>query len=813
MKNKRCILFVVLIISGFIVTSCKNFFDGTEFLRDLTDVIDYVNTAYSDITLTAFNSYTESITPPATNYNDKYKKGDEININLSIKPSYQFVEWSATPSDAIEFSSKSSLLTTAKVLKDDIPITIEPIVCERPTVNFLPANVVAVEKNSAVVITFSHELNLTDDITLDLIKIVNEYGTEIQSQNFLPPVLDETKKVVTFDPNPENLISFEGNTLGITVKIPATFHYLYGNEKICLEKDVEYSYKVNQETLEKLELTFVNPDANAGTANLDGEVKLNLGQTQTLKFNILQDYYFEKWQILDSEGKFLNRETYNQFLDIGDENQVETSITAKKVGSGYTIKPKISIRPKIVAFAPGYSTIGVDRGSEIRVIFDQSMSIHSIYYTKSELEKEKKKYSNATFNYESYRIDEKDENGNDLYYCFSVNDGKEEHKYYKNIKIKLRNSEKSFIDGNYYGVPYFETDSILVIPVFGEVTYVGIEKQFADILPAYSDIEVTIEGDFVSNGGVKISGDYVVSYHTNGNFDNVAPRINNGGTVYSILGCTGKNKEEWNLIWQDNNEDTKEGQNYYYYLEDVKNAESISALQTLGVKDTKSITINQLDVEDDSGISDVVFTLYPVENKIYKDQSKEIMKFGVKLNEEKRIEIDGTDQSKFITVDFSPYKIEGVYKIVVSVVDIIGNISDVKFQIRDKYKDSSGSHTVYHNKDLFCIIDNVYNGDFDFAPTSANASTGTITGSVADYFWLAINKNINKQLALFEGVVSNIFVAPELAEYIVPITQDGEEKQINRYIETMLDDPYGYFIISQDAFGNIKLREYDSPWN
>lgn len=791
MKKNQKVFLVILSTLTLFLTACTNFNNGSDLINELDAILEYVNKMYTDVTITALNSYTEAITPPAGNYNTKYKKGDVIDLNLSIKSSYQFVEWKATPADAIEFSSSASLLTTATILKDDNPITIEPIVCERPTVSFLPANVVAVEKNSAVVITFSHELNLTDDITLDLIKIVNEYGTEIQSQNFLPPVLDETKKVVTFDPNPENLISFEGNTLGITVKVPAVFNYLYENEKICLEKDVEYSYKVNQETLDKLELTFENPDANAGTANLDGEVKLNLGQTQTLKFSVLKGYYFKEWQVLDSQGQTLTKETYEHFFKIDDVTKSEITIVVNKPGKGFVIKPIAKEYPNVIASSPAYSIMGVDAGNKIKVIFDKPMSISSIYWTKEEILS--LKGNNTDFKYSEYKVDNSYSNGEELYYCYSSKDEEGTvHKYYKNIEIKRKEGSryKSLLDGNYYDCPYFESETELVIPTAKK-----------DAVPTFSNIEVLIKG-FFDIYGTPLEKWYMFTYSTNSSSDNENPKVSNltGNDCITIKGYKGLeyNNEQWNMVLINDGENivvntdsipTDLEIDRQEILNNIKQCTNISELNSLNIFDTKKIEIRNIKISDDSALAYLISVLTPVDNNIYSSQSDEIIYAHYPLNGKSCTAYMANDDP--FSIDLSDYDIEGVYEVSFYIEDAVGNKIKLENLVPNTPNNKNRTRKQWVS---FCIIDNIYGGEATY--TFNSDFTCTVTAE-SGYYYLIGAKTTEDKIYILE---SNNIKSPDPTTHSVILNPDYlcNPNDLNIQFKRMCN----YYIIPYDEFGN-----------
>lgn len=712
MKKFSAFLSLCLILF-FPFISCSNFLSQSDFIEELNKAIDYANRDYADVTIAALNSYTESINPPAANYSDRYKAGDVISLSLTVKAGYQFVEWKSTGGD-VTFADSSSLVTTATINKSDSPITIEPVVCERPTVSFLPKNAVAVEKNSSVVITFSHEINLTDEVTLDLIKITNEYGTEIQNENFLPPQLDETKKVVTFDANPDNLLVFDGNTLNLTVIVPASFHYLYGQKQIFLQQDNTYTFTVNQQTLSKLNITVTNPDANKGNCNINGEYALNLGQVQNLNFSILQEYAFTGWVVKDAAGNTLLPEAYKQFFTIADVTKAETTVTALKVGSGFVIEPECVKRAQVVASTPVYEKTGVNRASDIRILFDQDMSEDSIGKS------------------------------GDL----------------KNIQIYKR-GDSSFSLKKYFGSPYFETPSILVIPTV---------KDKNNILPAFTDIEVVIGKGFVNSKGIEIAREYTCCYRTNGGHDIDGPKFKWQGKdeegIWNLNGTKPYNGIKWDLISNnpkviDTPEEERE-ENAYFDKRPLKedemekvflSADSFSTLETeYKIQDTKSVTVDGwITIEDESGIEEIVLTLTPVPNKLYPKQTSEKYSVIHSFTGEKKLVFGSTDpnatedEKKKLEFDLSELETEGIYKLGFSVIDVIGNVTEPVFYSKidvtmyvfngeDWIPYSSGAMTF--SPGVYCIVDNVFDTDFSYSyeKPEYNDRRYDITGSVGKYY-------------------------------------------------------------------------------
>lgn len=823
-KMFRSLFVTSLILSVFGLVSCKGFANGESFLDELDQTIAYLNASYADITLNALNSYTESISPATGNYNNKYKAGDSMKLEFVPTSSYQFIKWGATPEDAVTFEDEKSGKTKMTVKKVEEPITVEPVVCARPTVTFLPKNAVAVEKNTSIVITFSQAMNISDE-DLSSIQILCNRASALE--NYSAPVLDETKTVITFDADEENLLSFSGETADITVIIPQDFYYLSGEEKICLEQETSYMFTVNQQTLSKLGVTVSNPDANKGSCNLNGEYSLNIGQIQNLNFAVLQEYAFTNWAVKDADGNTVLPVVYEQFFEIGDVTAATTTVTALKVGSGFVIEPVCVKRAQVVASTPAYSSVGVARSFSIRVIFDQDMSEHSIYWTETEIKDIKASLAanGSTVTYEDYKVaNKKSENNENYYYAYVVNGS---NKYYKNIEIKKRGTTTSVLNGQYYGCPYFETDSTLVIPTG------------ADEVPEFTDIEFILSRNFVNMNGIEMAREYSGCYRTNGKWDVTGPilkyKAETINKLYSgsstevtlsdcVLKAAGKHSfldTDWSLIpalagfytYNENGSDDnskhvideqkKEKQESFTDYDTrsslISNATTVTELASLNVQYANSVDFSgtTASVEDVSGISDIVLTLTPVPNNLYPNQSNDVY----------RIIKDFAGETKLLDInmqfDFSSlHDAEGVYELSLTITDVVGNVKEITFGLegqserfgyvfdwKSKYEWSILPTSVY------CLVDNVNNGTFACVETDTNYN--------------------NEKYWVIEGVKGEYIVRDTYGTVITPnnisnywsnvdvkkINNDGEQVKFFAPRGRPYQTPY---VIMRDVLGNLK---------
>lgn len=809
MKKFRTIIVAGLIAAVGILTSCEGFNAGSDLFEELTNAVEYANASYADITLNALNSYTESITPATGNYNNKYKAGDSMDLNFVPTSSYQFISWSASPAEAVEFEDAKSGKTKLTIKDVSQPITVEPVVAARPTVTFLPKDAVAVEKNTSIVITFSQAMNITED---DLKTIQILLGKQDALESYAAPVLDETKTVITFDANQENLLSFTGDSADVTVIIPQSFHYLSGEEKITLESEIKYTFTVNQDTLTKLSLSVVNSDANTGVTNVSGELSLNMEQQLELSFNALQEYYFKNWAVYDSEGNALAAETYSQFFEIADITADATTITAKKIGTGYVIKPVCIKRPQVVASTPVYDTVGANRASNVKFIFDQDMSESSIYWTEAELKliKTELEQSGAgTVTYADFKADgKKDAAGNQYYYAYTVTSGTVTNRYLKNIEIKKRESSESLLNGNFYGCPYFETSSILVIPTDKSNT--------AEPLPGRIDIEVVLKKAFVNISGIELAKMYSACYRTDSRYDVTPPKVGDsllylgwGKQCYSGNTWSFGKNNPIDMGSVDSENDTTGISNIETAIStDIQNrktgilqASSVQVLaETYGVKDTKTISIKEnFTVTDETGISDIAITLTPVKNLVYPNQSEEIFTVYKQCDGEKKIIINPSQVETYWEFDLSSIETEGLYKLTLSVTDVLGNETKIPFSIVYKYDITNGIYLndalITKEYDAYIILDNIFTSNYSVTKDNDVYGKYHITGNIGKYYSFYTYDDVSgysqtklKRLAT---------VCTEKS-----IDTNGETISVSK---TNYDQGLPYLII-QDCFGNFKIE-------
>ncbi len=338
--NKLLLIISILLSLSFI--SCKNFLSGASMLEDLQQSIEYINEPYADVTINSTNAATESIIPAIGNYTKQYKKTDNIKIEFTPVSKYQFIKWTATPSDAVIFEDEKSLSTTATLINTDNPIKIEPIILERATLSVTPVNTIENPKNSSITISSSIPLKLTPEL-LDQIEITVDDISVLE--NFQPPIINEENTTITFIPKRDKMIEIpSGVTKIVKVFVPKDYYYENYETKISLEKDFSYSFKINSTTLTSAEITVSCP-ASQGDISYTGTKTYYLDNEFSVTVTPNEAYTLAGWNI-----------KYN------DETDVEKNILLSETSNGgttlfvkvltgsvkqITITPKLELRGSV----------------------------------------------------------------------------------------------------------------------------------------------------------------------------------------------------------------------------------------------------------------------------------------------------------------------------------------------------------------------------------------------------------------------------------------------------------------------------------
>lgn len=177
-------------------------------------------------------------------------------------------------------------------------------------------------------------------------------------------------------------------------------------------------------------------------------------------------YDFINWEVLDNTtGNIVN-----DVIQIQKEDGIWFA-KVLKIGCNVTIYAVCGLRPTVVMRSPEYSlTENKSVNERIRVMFDQPMSLDSIYYSKEEKAEVEKKGT---------LLPPIPVNGEDRYYGYTTSDG---NIYWKNIVIEKISNQENLL--SHYINPTFITDQILTIgaidPPTGTEIYINISEKICN---------------------------------------------------------------------------------------------------------------------------------------------------------------------------------------------------------------------------------------------------------------------------------------------------------------------------------------------
>lgn len=507
-KVLRKTLFLGTVVLSFFLASCKNFLEGDSFLQTLENTIEYVNAPYAKINLTCDSNALKVMVPAVGQITD-YKAGDHFDISFEEKDEYQFIKWICEPADAVSFDSSENQQTKVTVLSTDQEIKIYPLVYERPTVSITPTGSIPVEKNSQIDITFSQEMELTDEI-LALITITID-GFDVK-ENFEAPIISEDNKVITFLADETNLIDLTTGTKEVKVTIPESFYYLIDDVAVTFRQDQVNTYKINSETKDKLSLVVDKGNAVWGNSNFFGNLELNLGQKKEIIFSLSSDYMFVTWQVKNN-GSVISQKDYESFIDISDAASTIISIKALKPANGYTISPYCIKRPKVIGTSPSSTKTAVFRDQTISVTFDSDIHSSCIYYSDSELKTLGVLSGNETIestavSASGYKLLKIDSN------CYGYE--KNDEVIWKNILITDDSNNTNLL--KHYKNPSFDSLDTNVLRIRG-----GNDTEPL----ANKTIRITLKnmGVYSDSYFIPLQSDYNFLYKTNDKNDNVPPEF------------------------------------------------------------------------------------------------------------------------------------------------------------------------------------------------------------------------------------------------------------------------------------------------
>lgn len=531
--------------------------------------------------------------------------------------------------------------------------------------------------------------------------------------------------------------------------------------------------------------------------------KYKCGDSFSLSFKTSDAWQFSKWSVIP-EGA----------VSFEDIKSAHTTVTILQNGE-ITITPECLERPRITSYMPSASYVGVNRGSDIKIYFDKPISENAIYFSKEEIEeitgkkiteqKKKvdgleryfyaKKYNPLTTSYEQIQ--------NNLFYAYWIGDSV----FYKNIEIHILGTKESLlVENGYFGSPYLEKDTCLVIPTNKDSQHLP--------LPENTEIEVVIGSDIFSKNNITLGQDYKFSYTTGRAYDIEGPVVKDDKGNSNVYITFLKNEVGTSLIPQEGNKNNQQK----LTLEKIKDkSATIESLKSEGLAVIKSVSISDAHFVDASGIDEYYVVLCPIQNSIYgTSQTTTNLSKSVLCDGKKDDSYSSTDPESKIVFDFSNVPAEGIFELKFFAADVCG--TETLFSFVYKSTNSQLGATIIHNKNIYVLLDNIASiseSDFTFRIDSEDPEKATITPvagkslPVGTYLWVSAFLNL-KQIdndfdgeckTAFRGATSNkVTVTAENSNDSVTLTHlikqkpSGLNSNLNQYD----------LLIYEDAFGNIK---------
>jgi len=601
---KKIALPLLILFCAISLSSCDFFENGAQLKEQIKDTVEYQQAPY--IRLKIEDSKKGTIYPAANIYEDKYKASDSIEVSFEAENEYQFLYWHATPEDCVKFKDiydSSTKATISDEVEEATTIIIEPICELRPYPTVSPDKTGGLKpKNSNIAITFPQEIK---NPTRDLKDIDIQIDNKSILDNYLSPVYENDKHTILFYANNENLLNFTEASKTVTVTIPSIFYIT--NEsgiKVTMYDDVQAEFVIENKTSETAKISFnINNKENCGNISIVGDKQFNLNDKFEVEFTPYEGYQFVKWELSDidnaikydinsltspkfeatvtgpatngeitavvekiveitvnivsengtispmglfksykgnqtnlmfvpnNSSQFLGWRVYNQltntelsaeekdaYIAVEDPSAYTTTLLLKAAppeGVQLKLVPYCESRPQILSTSPLYTQSGVNRDTSIQVMFDKAMSPSSIYFTQKEIDE--LIASGNTF-LAPYVKDE-----TNYYYGYKDSEG---YIHYKNISVTDYTTKKSVL--NFYSYPYFDTPYILSIPTksAGDSPSPGLHI----IVEIYGGMTSTVD-----NNDIYLSDNKKWNYRVNSSFDNLAPIFNTISVTKSSL--------------------------------------------------------------------------------------------------------------------------------------------------------------------------------------------------------------------------------------------------------------------------------------
>lgn len=375
MKKLSAFTIVVFIMLCSTLTGCKNFFAGGSFMEELDQSIIDVNAPSVDIYIEA-DANSGSVSPSGK---VSYKLGRTFSVIFKESKEYKFIKWEVVDKetknsmdDVLELLETKENESKFKILANKPNILLHAVSYERPKVDEYSPKYAdnGVSRDSSIVLTFNK--NLSEDNDFSDISITSN-GVSVKDC-FKEPVLNNN--IITIAAAPENLIDATNGLKSVTVTVPTGIYFTKDSEDVSLAEDFSWTFKVNNSTDNKAEITFSVADDN-GVITPNGTQKYSIGETVELNYSVTAGYNFKGWTILDSDGKDILGTTFK----LANPESANTSFVVPGALKGVSISPKSVLIPACTSVSPAENSTGISvpQDSNIIISFNTPVQLSDFY--------------------------------------------------------------------------------------------------------------------------------------------------------------------------------------------------------------------------------------------------------------------------------------------------------------------------------------------------------------------------------------------------------------------------------------------------
>lgn len=368
MKKIRNIVFTSLICSLFF--SCSNFMQGTGFIEELKDAIEYTAAPEIKVFVMVDDSDSGSTIPSGE---QSYKLSQQYSAIYKPSSKYVLKNWEAVNKDGtafeepvVEFTSDiKSNEVNFKIIKNVENILIRPVVVQKLASDsvYPPNDNNSYPCDSTISIVFNKNLDPDNDLS----KIDIKWQDTSVKSNYKEPVINNNILTIPADKN--NLIRFTNDgTKSITVTIPADFYYLSDDEKISIGEEIKWSFLINPQTNSKVEVTF-GVDEQYGTITPEGTKTYNIGESFNVTLTKNEYIDLQNWSIVDGDGNEITEDS----ISIKEDDEIFTFTILKEL-TAVSISPVCFVTPQIVKIEPEYSLAGAPFDSDITIYFNKPIA-------------------------------------------------------------------------------------------------------------------------------------------------------------------------------------------------------------------------------------------------------------------------------------------------------------------------------------------------------------------------------------------------------------------------------------------------------